>query len=100
MEYKIKRILHSGSRGTRGTDRVDGRYPMRIGRTVELDLDNVKLGKPMIINYLKNADGSDYSNMYLRTSNVISIISTASAVFIETMNSIFTFEKTEVLERP
>ena len=73
---------------------------MRIGRTVELDLDRVKLGKPMIINYLKNADGSDYSNMYLRTSCVISVISTASAVFIETMNSIFTFEKTGFLECP
>ena len=97
MEYKITKITHSGTKGKRGQDRTDGRYPMRIGRTVDLDLDNVKLGKPMIINYLKNADGSDYSNMYLRTSCVIS---TASAVFIETMNSIFIFEKTEFLECP
>lgn len=100
MEYKITKITHSGTKGERGQDRNDGRYPMRIGRTVELDLDSVKLGKPMIINYLKNADGSDYSNMCLRTSSVMSIISTASTVFIETMNSIFTFEKTEVLECP
>ena len=98
MEYKITKITHSGTKGERGQDRTDGRYPMRIGKTVELDLDNVKLGKPMIINYLKSADGSDYNNMYLRTSNVISIISTASTAFIETMNSIFTFEKIEVLE--
>ena len=100
MEYKITKITHSGTKGERGQDRTDGRYPMRIGRTVELDLDNVKLGKPMIINYLKNADGSDYSNMCLRTSSVVSIISAASAVFIETMNSIFTFEKTDFLECP
>lgn len=53
MEYKITKITHSGTKGERGQDRTDGRYPMRIGRTVELDLDNVKLGKPMIINYLK-----------------------------------------------
>ena len=90
MEYKITKITHSGTKGERGQDRTDGRYPMRIGRTVELDLDKVKLGKPMIINYLKNADGSDYSNMCLRTS----------AVFIETMNSIFIFKKIEVLECP
>lgn len=57
MEYKITKITHSGTKGERGQDRTDGRYPMRIGRTVELDLDRVKLGKPMIINYLKNADG-------------------------------------------
>lgn len=100
MECKITKITHSGTKGERGQDRTDGRYPMRIGRTVELDLDNVKLGKPMIINYLKNADGSDYSNMCLRTSSVVLIISTARAVFIETMNSIFTFEKTEFLGCP
>lgn len=100
MEYRITKITHSGTKGKRGQNRTDGRYPMRIGRIVELDLDNVKLGKPMIINYLKNADGSNYSNMCLRTSSVVLIISTASAVFIETMNSIFTFEKTEFLECP
>lgn len=93
MEYKITKITHSGTKGERGQDRTDGRYPMRIGRTVQLNMEYLKPGYPMIINYLKDVDGSDYSNMYLRTSNIISINSTESTVTVETVNSIFTFKK-------
>ena len=28
MEYKITKITHSGTKGERGQDRTDGRYPM------------------------------------------------------------------------
>lgn len=93
MEYKINRILHSGTKGIRGIERTDGRYPMGIGRTVDLNLDDIQNGYPMILNYIKNADGSDYSNMYLRTSCVSTIIKMPRTVTIETLNSIFEFEK-------
>ena len=94
MEYKIKRIIHSGLRGTRGIDRTDGRYPLRIGRTVDLNLNDIKIGCPMILKYLKNADGSDYSNMVLKTSNVVGIYGVDELfACIETVNSIFEFER-------
>lgn len=93
MEYKITKITHSGTKGESGQDRTDGRYPMRIGRTVDLNLSDIKIGCPMILKYLKNADGSDYSNMYLRTSRVMAIIRMPKTVFIETMNTIFEFQK-------
>ena len=94
MEYKIKRIIHSGLRGTRGIDRTDGRYPLRIGRTVDLNLNDIKIGCSMILKYLKNADGSDYSNMFLKTSNVVGIYGVGELfACIETVNSIFEFER-------
>ena len=39
--YRIKSISHSGTFGTRGLPREDGRYPQRVGRIVNLDLDKL-----------------------------------------------------------
>ena len=48
----------------------------------------------MIFKYLKNADGSDYSNMFLKTSNVVGIHGVDELfACIETVNSIFEFER-------
>ena len=74
MEYKIARIQHSGTCGERWTDREDGRYIHRVGRTVELDVENIEVGIPMTLYYLKDQDGSDYSGYILATSRVKGIM--------------------------
>ena len=92
MEYKIERILHSGSKGLRGADRLDGRYQIRIGRTVDLELKNITVGEPLYLKYIKDADGSDYHGI-LCTSRVVNFdcICNKSGdwIKIETLNSIF-----------
>ena len=94
MEYKIARIQHSGTCGERWTDREDGRYIHRVGRTVELDVENIEVGLPMIIHYVKDRDGSDYSTFILATSRVKRLsVPDDNTVIIETRNSIFRFEK-------
>lgn len=43
MLYKIKSIKHNGTCGERGTERTDGRYPLRIGRVVKLNIDDIEI---------------------------------------------------------
>lgn len=94
MEYKIARIQHSGTCGERWTDREDCRYIHRVGRTVELDLENIDVGIPMILHYVKDQDGSDYSSFILATSRVKRVyVPDDNTVIVETRNSIFRFEK-------
>lgn len=93
MEYKIKIILHSGSKGIiRGIDRTDGRYPMRIGRIVDLELKNITVGEPLYLKYVKDSDGSDYHGV-LCISRVVNFDCTydksSNWIKIETLNSIF-----------
>lgn len=92
MEYKIEQILHSGSKRLRGTGRLDGRYPLRIGRIVDLELKNITVGEPLYLKYIKDSDGSDYHGI-LRTSKVVDFdcICNKSGdwIKIETLNSIF-----------
>lgn len=91
MECMIQSIKHTGSRGKRHMDRTDGRYPFRIGRIVDFNPNKIQVGKPMRIVYLKDRDGSDYSNMSLITSNVIDFHFNNGAFTVETMNSIYEF---------
>lgn len=93
MECKIERITHSGTMGERGTERADGRYPLRIGRIVNLDIKNIKIGHPIIAEYIKDSDSSDFTWKYLLTSPVIKTIETTGTISIETMDSIFEFRK-------
>ena len=94
LEYKIARIQHSGTCGERWTDRTDDRYIYRVGRTVNIDIDDFDVGFPMILHYLKDQDGSDYSDYILATSRVKRVsIPDENTVIIETRNSIFRFEK-------
>lgn len=92
MEYKIERILHSGSKGLRRADRLDGRYPMRLGRTVDLELKNITVGESLYLKYIKDPDGSDYHGI-LRTSKVVdfNVVYSESGdwIKIEILNSIF-----------
>lgn len=86
-EYRIVDILDVNTRQTR----TDGRYPLRIGRIVKKP--RVHIGVATTIEYLRNADGSDYSGMYLRTSIVCgSFINEKGNLVVETVNSAYEFE--------
>lgn len=95
MKYKIINISHTGNSGKRDETRKDGRYPLRIGRIVDLDVQQIRVGKPMNLNYLLNADGSDYSKKHLTTSPITNLNKMERKLIIETVNSIFEFEKIE-----
>lgn len=94
MEYKIKAIAHSGTKGTRGLPRTDGRYPLRIGRTVRIDISHLVEGTPLILEYVKDKNGNDYSGYFLRCSRIQGIhIVTENLFVVETNNTIYEFEK-------
>lgn len=92
-QYKIKNILHSGSCGVRGTKRTDGRYPLRIGRIVELDVSKIIRNVPMIISYVCDSDGTSLEGLVLYTSRVVGITVKVTEVTVETENSIYVFER-------
>ncbi len=87
-KYKITKITDIDGYPRRG-----GRYLLRIGRTCEKPKGTV--GLPMFINYIANSDGSDYSGYRLSTSKVERITETGNHLAVETMNSIYEFEKVE-----
>lgn len=101
MLYKIKSIKHSGTCGERDTDRTDGRYPLRIGRIVKLDMGDIEIGYPLVVRYVRNSDGTPMRFSLLKTSNVVSVNSVGEIecdplfIVIETENSIFEFERVE-----
>ena len=73
MLYKIESIKHS--RGTlKGLDRQDDRYPMRIGRIISLDIDDILIDFPLIIKYVRDSDGTPMRKLVLRTRFVKLII--------------------------
>lgn len=84
--YKIIGIYHKD-----GTPRNDGRYPLRVGRICEEP--KAHFGLPMTINYIAKADGTDYRGFFLRTSPVADIVKRENRIQIETMNSIYEFER-------
>lgn len=89
-KYEEYRIVDIRSIKT-GHTRLDGRYPLRIGRIVEKP--HAHIGLPMILNYIRNADGTDYSGMTLRTSRVITTYTNEKGnIVVETMNSTYEFE--------
>ena len=73
MLYKIVSIKHSGTCGKRGTERTDGRYPLRIGRVVKLNIDDIEIGCPLVIRYVKDSDGTPMKFSILKTSYVTSV---------------------------
>lgn len=85
-KYKIIGITYKD-----GKPRTDGRYPDRIGRICEKPWAH--LGLPMTINYIAKADGTDYRGYSLRTSRVTDIGESEHRVQIETLNSIYEFER-------
>lgn len=95
MLYKITRITHTGTYGKEGTDRTDGRYPLRIGRIVEMRYDSIGIGIPMTLNYIRDSDGTPLRFKYIRTSDVVSKSKNNNKVVITTRNSVFEFEEYE-----
>lgn len=99
MLYKIKSIKHNGTCDECGTERTDDRYHQRIGRVVELNIDDIEIGYPLVIRYVKDSDGTPMKFSSLKTSYVTSVncagkISRNSLfVVVETENSIFEFER-------
>lgn len=92
--YKIKSISHSGTKGIRGLPRTDGRYHLRVGRTVRLDMEHITVGIPLILEYVKDENGNDYSGYYLRCSIIRGIHFIGDKCgCIETNNTIYEFEK-------
>lgn len=78
--FEIAKITHKD-----GTDRIDGRYPIRIGRRCRLHLNGC--GYVAHLEYIPK-HGEDYSGM-LRTSVVEDIEATVGVHKITTMNSIY-----------
>ncbi len=104
-QYIIKNIYHSGTKGSRGVERTDGRYPLRKGRMVEFDPKDIVIGEPARLIYLTDENKEPYpestkEDLYfhlpiihlpmLWTSNVVSITNlTPEEIILETLNSIF-----------
>jgi len=83
--YKVISIRHLN-----GTDRTDGRYPLRIGRLCNLFSDP-EVGKCLYLEWVRNADGSLYSGWY-RTSLVRQVERLCDGtVIVTTCNSIYSF---------
>lgn len=87
-EYRIVEIT-----GNDGYPRIDGRYPLRIGRICEEP--KPILGIPLIVRYLRERDGSDYSNRTLCTSRVINsdVLNSGERIIVKTINSRYVFDK-------
>lgn len=89
--YKITAITDR-----EGNPRLDGRYPLRIGRYC--DEPAAYIGAAMGVYYIANADDSDYSDKMLTTSKVVRICYDINQITITTLNSIYHFEKVKIDE--
>ena len=95
--YRIKSLVHSGTKGERYTPRTDGRYPLRINRIIELNdhpfNGDIKLGERLLMKYIKDENGNDYAGV-LATSLVVDWdYSSENEIWVETRNSIYELEK-------
>ena len=95
MKYKISRILHSGTQGIVGADRTDEDSLNRIGRIVDLNLENIHIRSATIIRYISDANGNPMRYKALRTSPVREVFESDGdyLVIIKTNNSQYYFEK-------
>lgn len=92
--YKIIDIRHTGSFGERGTKRRESPYSKRIGRTVTDELVNSsKPGLQLILQYITDENGNDYSDKFLCCSMLIDKILQGKQVILETQNTIYILEK-------
>lgn len=87
--YKVKEILHSGTKGEKYTPRTDGRYPLRISRLCDV---YVKAGLPMKIEWITDENGNDYKGYSIWTSTVGRCENDGKTLTVHTLNSIYVFE--------
>lgn len=75
-----------------GYTRADGRYPLRIGRICVKPIPII--GYPLLVNYVKDRDGSDYNRSVL-ISRCISyeVKNHENIIIVYTNNSKYVFEK-------
>ena len=85
MKYLIKNI----TRRT-GETRTDGKYPSRIGSTIEF-LKPVDIGQPALFRYIKYNNGELAEDHITRTSRVDDLEWYDGKFYIYTRNSIYTF---------
>lgn len=101
MLYKIKNIKHNGTCDERSTDRIDDRYPLRIGKVVKLNIDHIEIGYPFLIQYIRDSDATSMKFSLLKTSCVKNYITIddlegiVKYITIETENSIFEFVRVD-----
>lgn len=74
----------------KGNPRMDGRYPLRIGRICAKP--EVRIGERMFIQWVANADGTPYIGK-LPTSMSIGYTEVGNTITVTTRNSIYTFER-------
>lgn len=84
---KIIDITHADT----GKTRTDGRYPLRIGSTVEFYMPPV-VGAAMHLSYVADNQGNPKDGV-LSTSIVKNIIETDTVIVVYTRNSVYYFEK-------
>lgn len=89
MKYLIENITYKT-----GVTRTDGRYPNRIGSTVELK-DLPEIGEPLYFNYIKYNNGELVEDHITRTSCVYDYdnYSHPGYLLIYTRNSIYYFKE-------
>ena len=87
---EVMKILDIQSVRTNET-RTDGRYPLRIGSTVDFYMNPLP-GCPMVLDYVSDNQGNPKSGC-LRTSTVVDVEETKNEIVITTVNSIYHFEK-------
>lgn len=71
--------------------RKDGRYPLRIGSTVEFE-NTPTIGIPMRLYYAYDNDGNQKEGV-LTTSNVVCIEESEIEIIVNTVNSIYYLKK-------
>ena len=84
MLYRVESIRHLS-----GTDRLDGRYPLRIGRVFEF-MEPPQYLRCMWLRWLQSADGTPYHG-YFKTSLVQLIEQHGNTMIVTTVNSVYTF---------
>ena len=84
---KIKDIRYTETNETR----TDGKYPLRIGSTVEFMFEPV-LDDVMFLEYVMDNQGNEKGGC-LRTSRVEDIAETDTEIVVTTRNSIYYLEK-------
>ena len=86
MKYFVEDITNRS-----GQTRTDGKYPNRIGSTIEF-LTPVLVGDPVYFRYIKYNNGDIVENHTTRTSRVNDLEWYNDKFYIYTRNSIYKFK--------